>query len=247
MHKMSARIALLLAASALAILWLGAYTNIDLILAHRLFDASGTFPLRHAWLTERLGHIYLRNVLTVMALGVIAAALIDAWRPRAGWSRPFRLRLRVLALSAVLVPLVISLLKQASTSHCPWDLAEFGGTEVYVRLLQSALPGASAGRCMPGGHASSGLWLIALTVFWLPQWRRTAAVVFGVTLSFGFFLGWMQQLRGAHFLTHTLWSMWIACAVVSAVAWAVMRVETLRTRKSVLGVEPVAQIVEGQG
>jgi len=23
-------------------------------------------------------------------------------------------------------------------------------------------------------------------------------------------LGWIQQMRGAHFLTHTLWSMWIA-------------------------------------
>jgi membrane-associated PAP2 superfamily phosphatase len=24
----------------------------------------------------------------------------------------------------------------------------------------------------------------------------------------------MQQMRGAHFLTHTLWSAWIACAIV---------------------------------
>jgi hypothetical protein len=26
----------------------------------------------------------------------------------------------------------------------------------------------------------------------------------------------MQQLRGAHFLTHTLWSVWIAAALVLA-------------------------------
>ncbi|UUZ57577.1 hypothetical protein LP419_13670 [Massilia sp. H-1] len=33
-------------------------------------------------------------------------------------------------------------------------------------------------------------------------------------------IGWIQQLRGAHFLTHTLWSMWIACALVITV-WRV--------------------------
>jgi len=27
-------------------------------------------------------------------------------------------------------------------------------------------------------------------------------------------VGWMQQLRGAHFLTHTLWSIWIAVLIV---------------------------------
>ena len=33
-------------------------------------------------------------------------------------------------------------------------------------------------------------------------------------LLFGLGVGWVQQLRGAHFLTHTLWSGWIACALV---------------------------------
>ncbi|WP_374709539.1 hypothetical protein [Massilia scottii] len=34
-------------------------------------------------------------------------------------------------------------------------------------------------------------------------------------LGLGFALGWVQQLRGAHFLTHTLWSMWWTCLIVS--------------------------------
>ena len=32
-------------------------------------------------------------------------------------------------------------------------------------------------------------------------------------LGLGMLLGGVQQLRGAHFLTHTLWTAWIACAV----------------------------------
>lgn len=34
----------------------------------------------------------------------------------------------------------------------------------------------------------------------------------------GLFLGWVQQLRGAHFLTHTLWSAWVASLVIVCIA-----------------------------
>ncbi|MES2018427.1 MAG: phosphatase PAP2 family protein [Pseudomonadota bacterium] len=231
----------LLAASALAIALLG-LTDVDLRLAHRLFDPSGAFPLRHAWFTETFSHVYLKAMLTALAVAVVVAALYDLWRPRS--SCVLRLQLRVVALSALLVPLVISLIKRVSYSHCPWSLTEFGGTETYVRLFEAALPGASAGHCMPAGHASSALWLISLTVFWLPHRPRTAAAVFCATLGFGLGVGWMQQLRGAHFLTHTLWSMWIACVLVSAIYWAVIRCGKLGKRESVLGVEPVAQVLE---
>jgi membrane-associated PAP2 superfamily phosphatase len=211
---------LVLAASALGIACLGTYTNIDLQLAHAMFDqAAGTFPMRHAWLAETFSHRYLKDILVLLGACALVPAAYDWWRPRAHWDGAFRQRLRVVALSSLLVPLATSLLKQASRSHCPWDLSDFGGTQVYVRLLDAALAGAPAGHCMPGGHASSALWLVSLTVFWLPQRPRKAAAVLGATLAFGFGLGWMQQLRGAHFLTHTLWSMWVACAIVFLLHW----------------------------
>lgn len=62
-----------------------------------------------------------------------------------------------------------------------------------------------------------GLVLAALVIFWLGRCTdidlRLAATL---ALGFGFLVGWMQQMRGAHFLTHTLWSMWIACAIAFA-------------------------------
>lgn len=235
---MSCIVAAVLAASALFIAWLGNYTNVDMLLAHRVFDPTGAFPMRHAWIAETFGHVYMKYLLTLLALGAIAVAGYDWWRPRANWPRRRRLQWRVLALSAMLVPLVISLLKKISYSHCPWDLSEFGGAEQYVRLFEAALPGVSAGHCMPAGHASSALWLIALTAFWLPRRPLAAAAVFCATLGVSLALGWMQQLRGAHFLTHTLWSVWIACAIVSLVYWVVMRRENL----AAVRVEPGAQV-----
>jgi membrane-associated PAP2 superfamily phosphatase len=125
-----------------------------------------------------------------------------------------RTGLRVLALSAVCVPLAISLLKQVSVSHCPWDLQRYGGHEPYVRLLEWLPAGVPAGHCMPAGHASSALWLIGLATFWLPHRPRMPAAMGGLALAFALVVAGIQQLRGAHFLTHTLWSVWIAVLIV---------------------------------
>jgi membrane-associated PAP2 superfamily phosphatase len=205
---------LALAVSALVILWLGNATDIDLRLADAVFDrARNVFPLQHAWFAERLNHELLKSVMTVLAVVVVGLALSDRWRPLRQLAPVHRLGLRVLASSAVLIPLVISLLKRASASHCPWDVQRYGGAQPYIRLLEWMPDGISAGHCLPGGHASSVLWLIALAAFWLPHRPRTAFKVGALMLIFSAVVGAIQQMRGAHFLTHTLWSMWIACAL----------------------------------
>lgn len=206
---------LLLLASALLIFWLGHYTNIDLALADAMFDrVSGTFPWRHAWLTERFNHGWLKTALILAAISIITMAVWDWLRPCKNWHHTTRVGMRVLALSAVCIPLAISILKQLSSSHCPWDLQRYGGDWPFIRLLQIVPDGLPAGHCMPAGHASSALWLVALSVFWLPRHPRKAALVASGCLLFSFAVGWGQQLRGAHFLTHTLWSMWIAVFIV---------------------------------
>lgn len=233
------RVLALLAAAALAIVWLGACTDVDVWLAGTMYDhAAAAFPLRHAWLAETFSHAYVKYVMLLLA----ACAVLAAVFPRRQWPQAFRLRTRVVALSALLVPLVTSLLKQASMSHCPWDLSNFGGTQAYVRLLDAVLAGAPAGHCMPAGHASGALWLVSLTVFWLPGHPRKAVGVGVAALGLGLALGWMQQLRGAHFLTHTLWSMWIACAIVCALHLWVMQGWTLARLKRGLRIKPGAQV-----
>jgi len=208
-----------LLAGALLILYIGRATDIDLMLADAMYDAgSNAFPWRHAWLAETFNHTILKSLLSLAAAYFVVAAAWDLLRPWAGRTSIDRLRLRVVGLSAVLVPLVISTLKQASVAHCPWDLARYGGTEPYLRLFDALPLGVPAGHCLPAGHASSALWLVSLCVYWLPgrpQGARKAALA---ALLFGGLVGWMQQLRGAHFLTHTLWSIWLACAVVLTIA-----------------------------
>ena len=213
-----------LIATAIAIACLGQFTDADLFLARLVHgQGEGGFALRHVWWTEKLGHDYMRRLLILVGVCVVLAAFGDWVRPRMAWSTQLRRTLRVAALSALLVPLAVTAAKSASWSHCPWDLIEFGGNEPYVRLFDAVPEFTSAGRCMPAGHASSALWLISLALFWLPLQRRKAAAMALAMLAFGLALGAIQQLRGAHFLTHTLWSAWIACAVVAIVERRVMR------------------------
>lgn len=199
---------------AMALVAISLWTDWDLLLADRAFDTrANAFPLRHAWLTATFNHVILKRCFTVLALAIVGAVLWDLCAPRS-WPWLLRFQLRVIALSAVLVPTAISLLKQVSHSHCPWDLQRYGGSAPYVGLFERVPPGLDAGHCMPAGHASSALWMISLCVLFLPYRLLHAGLALAVFLTLGIAVGWLQQLRGAHFLTHTLWSAWIAMAIV---------------------------------
>jgi len=62
-----------------------------------------------------------------------------------------------------------------------------------------------------------------IAVFFVPYQLKRAAVALTVFLVIGFAVGWMQQLRGAHFLFHTLWSMWLSTVTVFVIQTAIDR------------------------
>lgn len=201
--------------SAACLVWLGEATDVDLDLARLSYDASRhEFPLRDAWFARQLGHAYSRLVVIAIAIGFFSCALIDVLRPGAYWHRATGRRIRLVASCAILVPATVGTLKQLSRLHCPWDLALFGGAEPYFRLFDMIPKDILAGKCFPAGHASGGLWLASIMVLWLPKEPRTAWLVGTGMLSIGLVMGVIQQIRGAHFVTHTLWSAWISIAII---------------------------------
>ncbi|MFT3847392.1 MAG: phosphatase PAP2 family protein [Propionivibrio sp.] len=107
-------------------------------------------------------------------------------------------------------------LKSRSNMHCPWGIDRFGGSHAYLRLLDAVPDGWQAGHCFPAGHASVAMWLSVLAVCWLPRDPRRATFAFLAGIGAGFTLGWTQQMRGQHFLTHTLWTLWLSSALVVA-------------------------------
>ena len=195
--------------SAMLIIAVGNYSNLDLALADSMFDsARGQFPAGAGALTGSF-----QSGMTLLAAAAILLAIWDAVRPMR-WCASRRSALRVVALSAVLVPLSIDLLASLSGASCPTDVLRYGGLEPYARLLETVPAHASAAQCLPATQTSLAWWLLALPLFFWPRQPRVAALAAGIMLLCGLGFGWLQQLQGAQFLTHTLWSAWIASFLI---------------------------------
>lgn len=208
---------LLLGASALAIFFVANYTTLDLMLADSMFDfSSGQFSDRHVFFYDRVMHTYAKQLLLVTWLVLLVLAVLPD-RLHSHWLSPaLQYRLRWVSALAVLHSGLVSWLKRQMPHACPWDITRYGGTQPWFPAFTEHIP-QMAGHCFPAGHASSGLWLSTLCLCWLPQHPRKALAVAMAGLAVGFVLGWCQQMRGAHFLSHTLTSAWLMCALLVCV------------------------------
>lgn len=201
--------------AALLIAVIGQHTDIDLHLADLYFDPElRQFPWDRSWFARDFMHGHLKNAIVWFGFLLIGASLIDLVRPLPRLSATGRLQLRFLALAATLEPLLVRSLKEYSNLHCPVAIDLYGGNAPLLRLLDPVPAGWHAGHCFPAGHASAGMWLSALAILWLPRQPRRAIAVFAGGLAIGLAMGWVQQMRGMHFLTHTLATAWLNTALL---------------------------------
>lgn len=198
--------------AAISIVLLANVTAVDLMLADRQFDfSSHQFPLKHAFFYETVMHTYAKHLLTVVWLGLLFLACAPEKLLHYRLSAATRHQLRWIVFLALLNAVVVSCLKHQMPHACPWDITRYGGDLAWVPTFTDH-PAAEAGHCFPAGHTTSGVWLSALCLLWLPQAPRKALWMAIAGLSVGFLLGWAQQMRGAHFLSHTLTSLWLMCS-----------------------------------
>lgn len=206
---------LVLACIAAVLVWMDRYTDVNLYLADVVFDfAANEFPWRQHWFFATFMHHVMKALMIGLALVSVTVLLADAAQRQRWLDRKIRRQVVIVIASSILIPLAISLLKSTSIHHCPWSFARYGGFALYLRIFDSLPPNVTAGHCFPAGHASSGLWIASIAVFWLPEKPERALLVFGIGLIPALILGWAQQMRGAHFLSHTLWSTWTAALII---------------------------------
>lgn len=200
-----------------------ALLNVALLIALLTWDASGMdlvlarwaggpwgFPHRNDWLLTGVLHDGIRHVAWGFTL-LLCVTL--AWPFGVFNALPFSRRLQG-PLMALLSTGLIAVLKTASGTSCPWDLHEFGGVAHHLSHWQGWLnPDGGAGRCFPAGHASTGFAFVG-GHFALRETRPGLARAWLATaLGIGVLLGLAQQWRGAHFMSHTLWSAWLCWTV----------------------------------
>ena len=197
---------------AVFLLWIYPKTNLDFELIRPYYDAENKiFSLKNDLFLKQVMHVGLRHFVIYIALVTLFLAIFGnklrlsaLVRRQLGWS----------FAGMMLSTLAVTILKSQSMHACPWDLTQFGGDFLFYPMLASLPTGEVGGHCWPGGHASGGFALMAFFF----AFRRThpifANLSLVVSLMLGFVMGWTQMIRGAHFLSHSLWSAWVVWLVL---------------------------------
>lgn len=162
---------------------------------------GGQWRLQSYWLTETVLHQGVRQVNQwVMAL------LLCLWLAQCVTGRrtsSYR-ALGMLLLSLILSFSCVALLKKYIPMECPWDLQQFGGDKTFIGLLSSRPETMAPSQCFPAGHASIGYGWMALYYFCLMVCPAKARLALFASIGLGLLLGFTQQLRGAHFISHDI-------------------------------------------
>ena len=174
--------------------------SLDLALIHPWINESGKFLLRDNWYLAELNHRYVKDLIILVYASFfiiwLASFKVEKFKPLR-WTYGYFFCMVILSTS------IIGLLKSQSAHACPWNITIPTSQGFFWDFS------ASKGHCFPGGHASTGFALMAgYSVF--RQSNRKRAYFFLVSgCILGFAMGWAQMMRGAHFLSHNLWTAWI--------------------------------------
>ncbi|MFM9900852.1 MAG: phosphatase PAP2 family protein [Polaromonas sp.] len=209
------------------------YSRFDVWMASGFGDISG-FALQNHWFWKGVLHDDIRPLPWALELALVAGI---AWPLGSLRQLPMARRVQV-ALTTVLALLLVSGMKLHSSTSCPWDLRQFGGVAVYVSHWARGVADGGGGGCFPAGHASAGFaFLGGFFAFrhTLPGVARRWLVG---ALAAGLVMGMAQQVRGAHYMSHTLWTAWLCwscAALVDAAVSAWMLRRDRRTAAAVSG------------
>lgn len=194
---------LALAIFSLIVLW--DVSGLDTSLAQLAASKAG-FPLRDSWFLKGVLHDDARYLAWLLALALAASAVWPWGLLRAV---PFARRIQ-LAVANIAASGLIALLKYGNHTSCPWDLEQFGDVASQMSHWAGWIrTDGGGGHCFAAGHAATGFAFI--TGYFalrhdqpqLAQWWLLGSIALGLML------GGAQQLRGAHFMSHTLWTGWI--------------------------------------
>lgn len=182
-----------------------ATTRLDLTIANALFFDSlrGRWIGADEWAVNQLIHTGGRWAVRFVVLLAIAVWLASFRVPSLrDWRRPAA----YLSTAIFLTVGVVGFLKTITNVACPWDLSIFGGRFAYVDLFSARSADWPRARCFPAAHASSGYAFMALYFLMHERSRTLGRIGLSIGLLLGVIFGVAQQSRGAHFVSHDLWS-----------------------------------------
>jgi membrane-associated PAP2 superfamily phosphatase len=206
--------ALALAAGAIALSLSLGDGRLDLTIARWFFDdARRIFPLTNQWLLKTVLHDAARTTSAVAALALLGLTLTSYVAPQLTAIRAHREVLLFTSIATLAAVAIVGTLKHFSSHACPWDLAIFGGSAVYHPLFGAPVGAPTVVGCFPAAHPLTGYAWLAVGFALYPSARRRTWQSWALAFVLGTLFGAVQIVRGAHFLSHVLWTAWIVWAV----------------------------------
>lgn len=182
-------------------------TSLDVTLANHFYDfTTQQWPHKDSWWSSQLIHEYGRRMIVVLFLITVVVLIFAWWR---GGMKLYRRPAAYMALVLLIAPGIVSSGKHLSNTDCPWDLDLYGGDRPHVRLFADRPDDLPAAQCFPGGHSSGGFALLGLYFLFRKRKPRLARLGLAIGLGVGGLFAFGQEARGAHFLSHDLWSAFI--------------------------------------
>lgn len=174
--------------------------HIDLALISPWINQTGDFPFKDNWYLAKLNHSYVKDIIIYIYVFYFFAWLASF---KFKVSQTQRYEYAYFFFVSMLCTLSIGFIKSHSSQACPWSMTIPTSTG-YIWDFS-----AQDGHCFPGGHASSGFALMTGYFVYLKSNTKRAYFFLISGFILGFTMGWAQMMRGAHFLSHNLWTAWI--------------------------------------
>ncbi len=191
------------------------YSDFDVWwISHFYNEQSRSWPFRGHWLFDTVIHDWGRYFdIFAVVTWLMVFLLTWGYRP---FKKHKKIMLYVLAASAA-GPLIVGAGKHTTHIYTPWDLDIFSGTLPYIRLFDPVPKGLPIGEAFPAGHAAGGYAFFSLYFLLLHLGSPYKNHGFLFALSLGLFFGIGQQVRGAHFPSHDLFTLvicWYSALII---------------------------------
>ncbi len=186
-------------------------SDLDLSFSDRFFDfQERAWKFKDSWWAEGLIHLQGRKLALALFLAPLATWALSFFKET--W-KPWRRSALYLILAIGLGTGSVALVKEVVNRHCPWDCVRYGGDVPYRKLFDPLPASCGKGNCFPAGHASAGFSLMSGYFIYYRRDQRKALGLFVFGLLVGSLFGFAQVARGAHFVSHNIWSLALCWSV----------------------------------
>lgn len=180
------------------------YSALDERIVEPFYNAqTQKWPFKKRFWAKKIMHDVAQDI--VVAFYVILF-LIFLFSLRKSSPKNLKINLGFVLISSITSVTIIASIKGFTHLYSPYHLSMFGGDMPHILLFDAVPPNSRIGKAFPGAHSGTAFSL--LSIYFLCKELNSKytyhvlifVILLGATFSF------VQQIRGAHFFSHGLFS-----------------------------------------